>query len=126
MIERHLRVKDLGGASGFLPNTPFILLILHSAHKTKEVMQWLETKPRIHFHFTPTSSSWLNAVEGWFSQLERRSIYRGVFSSVKDLKEELERFIEVHNRVSAQPFMWTKDAKSILASVERARESLPF
>ena len=55
-----------------------VILDNHSAHKTAEVKAWLQNKPRIHFHFTPTSSSWLNAVEGWFAQLERRSLYRGV------------------------------------------------
>ena len=56
-----------------------------STHKTAKVRQWLEAHPRFHLHFTPTSASWLNAVEGWFAQLERRSLYRGVFSSVKEL-----------------------------------------
>jgi transposase len=56
-----------------------------SAHKTREVNEWLAQHPRVHFHFTPTSSSWLNAVEGWFAQLERRALYRGVFTSVGEL-----------------------------------------
>jgi len=102
-----------------------VILDNHSAHKTAEVKAWLQNKPRIHFHFTPTSSSWLNAVEGWFAQLERRSLYRGVFSSVPDLNEEIKRYIEVHNRETAKPFKWTKDAKSILAAVERAKDALP-
>lgn len=102
-----------------------IILDNHSAHKTKEVMTWLEKRPYIHFHFTPTSSSWLNAVEGWFAQLERRALYRGVFSSVQDLKEELHRFIAVHNRRMAKPFKWSKNPKSILAAVERAKDALP-
>ena len=82
-------------------------------------------KQRIHFHFPPTSSSWLNAVEGWFAQLERRSLYRGVFSIVPELNEAIERYIKVHNRETAKPFKWTKDAKSILAAVERAKNALP-
>ena len=102
-----------------------VVLDNHSAHKTKAVMEWLATKPRIHFHFTPTSASWLNAVEGWFSQLERRALYRGVFSSVGELKDELLRFIKVHNRELAKPFRWRKDAKSILAAVDRAQLALP-
>jgi transposase len=102
-----------------------IILDNHSAHKTKEVMAWLDKRPYIHFHFTPTSSSWLNAVEGWFAQLEKRAIYRGVFSSVQDLKDELTRFIGVHNRLLAKPFKWTKDAKAILAAVDRANDALP-
>ena len=88
-------------------------------------MAWLEKRSYIHLHFTPTSSSWLNAVAGWFAQLEKRAIYRGVFSSVQDLKDELTRFIGVHNRLLAKPFKWTKDAKAILAAVDRANDALP-
>lgn len=101
-----------------------IILDNHSAHKTKAVMAWLEARPYVHFHFTPTSASWLNAVEGWFAQLERRALYRGVFTSVADLKDELHRFIGVHNRHLAKPFKWTKDAKSIINAVERAKDAL--
>ena len=111
---RHPKGKDL-----------HIILDNHSAHKTKEIRDWLEARPYVHFHFTPTSASWLNAVEGWFSQLERRALYRGVFTSVPELKTALMDFIEVHNRVLAKPFKWTKDAKTILATVDRARNALP-
>lgn len=96
-----------------------------SAHKTNAVTQWVASQPRIHFHFTPTSASWLNAVEAWFSQLERRALYRGVFSGVAELKAELQRFIRVHNRDLAKPFKWTKSAETILASVRRAKDVLP-
>lgn len=102
-----------------------IILDNHSAHKTKEVMAWLESKPYIQFHFTPTSASWLNAVEGWFAQLERRALYRGVFTSVAELKEALKEFIKVHNKNLAKPFQWTKEAKSIIAAVNKAKQSLP-
>ena len=95
-----------------------------SAHKTDEVNTWLARHPRVHFHFTPTSSSWLNAVEGWFSQLERRSLYRGVFTSVGDLIAEIERFIQVHNDRLAKPFVWTADPAKILAAVGRAKQAL--
>ncbi len=95
-----------------------------SAHKTQEVSNWLKRHPRVQFHFTPTSSSWLNAVEGWFSQLERRSLYRGVFTSVRDLIQEVERFIDVHNDHLAKPFVWTADSEKILAAVARARHAL--
>ena len=70
-----------------------IILDNSSTHKTAEVQKWLAGQPRITLHFTPTSASWLNAVESWFSQLERRSIYRGVFSSVTDLRNETVDFI---------------------------------
>jgi transposase len=112
---RHPKGKDL-----------HIILDNHSAHKTKEIRDWLEARPYIHFHFTPTSASWLNAVEGWFAQLERRALYRGVFTSVPELKAALMDFIEVHNRALAKPFKWTKDAKTILAAVDRARDASPF
>ena len=102
-----------------------VILDNHSAHKTLEVKEWLEANPRVHFHFTPTSSSWLNAVEGWFAQLERRTLYRGVFTSVMELNDEIRGFITVHNKHSAKPFKLTKDAKVILASVERAKNALP-
>ena len=95
-----------------------------SAHKTQEVREWVASQPRIHLHFTPTSSSWLNAVEGWFAQLERRALYRGVFTSVVELKSELENFIKIHNAESAKPFKWTKPASHILATVGRARDAL--
>jgi transposase len=93
-----------------------------STHKTPEVKTWLAKHPRFVLHFTPTSASWLNAVEGWFSQLERRAIHRGVFTSVKELRSEIHRFIKVHNSESAKPFKWTKGAAVILESVQRAKE----
>jgi len=99
-----------------------IILDNLSAHKTREIREWVDSRPRIHLHFTPTSSSWLNAVEGWFAQLERRALYRGVFTSVLELKAELERFIKVRNTESAKPFKWTKPASHILASVGRAKK----
>ena len=101
-----------------------IILDNLSAHKTPAVRQWLDKHPRIHLHFTPTSSSWLNAVESWFAQLERRSLYRGVFTSVAELKAELQNYIKVHNANSAKPFVWTKPAAPIIASVNRARHAL--
>lgn len=101
-----------------------IILDNLSAHKTQAIRDWVASHPRIHLHFTPTSSSWLNAVEGWFAQLERRALYRGVFTSVAALKAELQRFIKVHNAESAKPFKWTKPASHILAAVGRAKESL--
>jgi len=95
-----------------------------STHKTPDVRAWLEKHPRFHMHFTPTSASWLNAVEGWFGQLERRAIHRGAFTSVTELRDEIHRYIKVHNEELARPFVWTKSAESIIEKVERARQSL--
>ena len=101
-----------------------IILDNSSTHKTAEVRKWMESHPRFTFHFTPTSASWLNAVEGWFSQLERRAIYRGVFTSVKELRDEIKRFIKAHNAESAKPFKWTKSARSIIDAVGRAKNAI--
>lgn len=101
-----------------------VILDNSSTHKTPEVKKWLEQHPRFILHFTPTSASWLNAVEGWFAQLERRAIHRGVFTSVKELRDEIQRFIKAHNANSAKPFKWTKSAASIIDAVNRAKQSL--
>ena len=99
-----------------------LILDNSSTHKTQEVKAWLSRHPRFELHFTPTSASWLNAVESWFGQLERRALYRGVFTSVQELRDEIKRFIKVHNERSAKPFVWKKTAKSILQSVSRAKK----
>jgi transposase len=93
-----------------------------STHTTDEVKAWLAKHPRFTLHFTPTSASWLNAVEGWFASLERRAIYRAAFCSVADLRNEIRRFIRVHNAESAKPFRWTKAADAILEKVDRAKK----
>lgn len=98
-----------------------LILDNSSTHKTDEVQRFVEKNPRFHFHFTPTSASWLNAVETWFSQLARRAIHRGVFTSVQDLREEIRRYIKTHNEHSAKPFRWTKSAQVILDAVAKAQ-----
>ncbi len=98
-----------------------LILDNSSTHKTEAVRKWLKQHPRFHLHFTPTSASWLNAVEGWFSQLERRAIYRGTFTSVADLKKAIREFIQAHNAHSAKPFQWTKPANTIIDAVARAK-----
>ena len=98
-----------------------LILDNSSTHKTEEILKFLKRHPRFHFHFTPTSASWLNAVETWFSQLERRAVRRGVFTSVAELRQEIRQFIEAHNQHAAKPFRWTKSAKQILDAVDRAR-----
>jgi len=98
-----------------------IILDNSSTHKTEEVRKWLEKNKRFKLHFTPTSASWLNAVEGWFSSLERRSLYRGVFTSIKELRDEIHRFIKVHNQESAKPFRWTKNSDEIIKKHEKVK-----
>jgi transposase len=69
-----------------------IILDNLSAHKTTAVREFLENNPRVHFHFTPTHSSWLNQVELWFAKIERDVIARGIFTSVSDLARKLRRY----------------------------------
>jgi transposase len=95
-----------------------------STHKTAAIKAWLEKHPRFKLHFTPTNASWLNAVEGWFSQLERRPLYRGVFTNVADLKVAIRQFITAHNERSAKPFKWNKTAEAIIISVHKAKLSV--
>src|SRR2546426_9983798 len=95
-----------------------------STHKTPDVLAWLAAHPRFTLHFTPTSASWLNAVEGWFAQLERRAVRRGSFTSVSDLRAELRRFIAAHNKYAAKPFVWAKPAGVIIDSVGRAARAM--
>jgi len=99
-----------------------VILDNSSTHKTEAIQRFLKKTPRFHFHFTPTSASWMNAVESWFSQIERRSLYRGVFTSVAELRQELRRYVRAHNEESAKPFVWTKSAQTIIAAVERAKD----
>ena len=100
-----------------------IVLDNSSTHKTKEVIEWQEAHPNYHFHFTPTSSSWLNAVEEWFSRLERFGLRGKAFTSVKQLREELKDFIVKFNKNLVKPFCWTKSADSIIAAVDRAKKA---
>jgi transposase len=82
-----------------------------SAHKTPAVKAFLETNPKVKFHFTPTYSSWLNQVEIWFAKIQRQVIDRGIFTSVTDLQRKLMRYIRAYVKV-AKPIQWTyRDVK---------------
>ncbi|HSW43598.1 MAG TPA: IS630 family transposase [Patescibacteria group bacterium] len=89
-----------------------------STHKTPDVKAWLARHPRITFHFTPTSASWLNQVETWFSVLSRQAIRRGSFRSVKELIARIDEFIRGWN-AGASPFEWVRTADEILAKAVR-------
>ncbi len=96
-----------------------------SAHKAPEVQQWLShpKRARWHLHFIPTSSSWLNLVERWFKELTDRRLRRGVFTSVPDLVEAIETWVE-HWNDDPKAFMWHKSADEIITKVRRGRASL--
>ena len=82
-----------------------IILDNLSAHKTRQVAEFLERNPHAKLHFTPTYSSWLNQVEIWFARLEREVIARGIFTSVQDLSRKLMRYIRSYSK-TARPFKW--------------------
>ena len=89
-----------------------VILDNYGTHKHPKVDAWLADHPRWVFHFTPTSASWLNAVENFFSAITRRRIRRGAFKSVAELEDAIKRYIADHNR-HAKPFVWTKTADEI-------------
>jgi transposase len=93
----------------------------YATHKHPKVRAWLEPHPRWVFHFTPTSASWMNAVEGFFSTLTRQRLKRGVFHSVDDLEQAIARYIREHN-AAARPFVWTKPADTILNKLRHLPE----
>ena len=94
-----------------------------SAHKTPEVKRWLARHPRFHFHFVPTGSSWMNMVEGWLSQLQKKALARGSFHSVAELRVAIEEFVLTSNG-HAKPWVWTKDAQTLLRKVRKVKEHL--
>ena len=93
----------------------------YGTHKHPEVKEWLGKHPRYHLHFTPTSASWLNQVETWFGILTQRRIRRGIFKSVKDLVDAIEKYISTHNQ-SPKPFVWTKTSGEILAKATHCKD----
>ena len=95
----------------------------YATHKHPKVMAWLERHPRWTFHFTPTSGSWLNAVETFFSALTRQRLKRGVFHSVVDLQAAIKRYIEEHND-APNPFSWTKSASKIINKLNHLNASV--
>ena len=95
----------------------------YATHKHPKVQAWLIRHPRWTFHFTPTSASWLNAVEGFFAKLTRQRLKRGVFQSVVDLQLTINRFVADTN-ADPKPFVWTADPKRVLAAIKRGKQTL--
>jgi transposase len=104
-------------------NTPadvdlHLIMDNYGTHKTPAVERWLAAHPRVHVHFIPTSSSWLNLVERWFAELTRKLLQRGAHRSVQTLEADLRRWVESWND-DPKPYVWTKTADEILASLGR-------
>jgi len=95
----------------------------YATHKHPKVRAWLARHPRWTFHFTPTSCSWLNAVENFFATLTKRRLKRGVFCSIVDLQAAINRYLAEHNH-KPKPFVWKADPKRVLAAIERGKQAL--
>jgi len=118
-------IRFLNAIEAAVPAGKVVHVILdnYGTHKHPKVCAWLARHPRFAFHFTPTSCSWLNAIETFFAKLTRRRLKRGVFRSIVDLQAAINRFIEVHNH-DPKPFVWTADPNRILESVRRGHQTL--
>jgi transposase len=100
-----------------------VILDNYAAHKHPNVRKWVARHPRWMFHFTPTSCSWLNAIETLFAKLAKRQLKRGVFPSVVALQEAINQFVATHNR-DPRPFVWQADPTTIIAAAKRGYQAL--
>jgi transposase len=127
-MQRHRHqefIRFLNAVEAEVPAGKVVHVILdnYAAHKHPKVRQWLGRHPRWTFNFTPTSCSWLNAVEGFFAKLTKRRLKRGVFRSIADLQAAINRFLAEHN-AEPRPFKWTADPNKITAAVRRGHQVL--
>ena len=127
-MQRHRHqefIRFLNTLEAKVPTGKDVHLILdnYKTHTHPRVRAWLTRHKRFTFHFTPTSASWLNAVEGFFAKLTRRRLKRGVFRSVLDLQAAINRFVAQTN-AEPKPFVWTADPDKIIAAVKRGHQVL--
>ena len=118
-------LKFLQRVDAETPPTLELHLILdnYGTHKHPAVRRWAHRHPRFHFHFIPTSSSWMNLVERWFRELTDKAIRRGAFPSVAALEAAILEFI-AHTNSHPAPFVWTARAEEIIAKVNRCKAKL--
>ena len=124
-MQRHRHQEFLRFLNTIEANVPagkliHVILDNYGTHKHPKVRAWLTRHPRFTFHFTPTSASWLNAIEGFFAKLTRRRLKRGVFRSVVDLQAAINRFVAETN-AEPKPFLWTADPNRVIAAVRRGK-----
>ena len=127
-MQRHRHqefIRFLNGVERAVPAGKVVHVILdnYAAHKQTKVRQWLIRHPRWVFHFTPTSCSWLNAVETFFAKLTKRRLKRGVFHSLVALQTAINHFVEAHN-LDPKPFLWKADPNAIIAAAKRGYQAL--
>ena len=120
--------RFLDAVDAAVPNKLDVHLIMdnYGTHKTALIRNWLAKRPRFHVHFTPTYGSWLNLAERWFAELTNKQLRRGAHRSVTQLEAAIREFIDAHH-ANPTPFVWTKTADEILASMARfAQRTLDF
>jgi transposase len=127
-MQRHRHqefIRFLNAIEAEVPVGKIVHVILdnYATHKHPKVRAWLQRHPRFVFHYTPTSASWLNAVEGFFAKLTKRRLKRGVFRSIVDLQAAINRFLDETND-NPRPFTWTADPDKIIAAVKRGHQVL--
>jgi hypothetical protein len=127
-MQRHRHqefIRFLNAVEREVPKDKSVHAILdnYATHKHPKVIAWLTRHPRWTFHFTPTSASWINAVEGFFAILTKRRLKRGVFSGVVDLQTAINRFVADHNQ-QPKPFVWKADPDKIIAAATRGHQAL--
>jgi transposase len=112
--------KFLDRIDDAVPDPLDVHLILdnYSTHKTPAIRSWFAKRPRFHVHFTPTGASWLNMVERWFAALTEKQIRRGTHRSTRQLETAIKDYLSIHN-ANPKPFVWTKTANEIFASLSR-------
>jgi transposase len=126
-MQRHRHqefIRFLNAVEAAVPAGKLIHVVLdnYAVHKHPKVLAWLERHPRWTFHFTPTSCSWLNAVEGFFAVLTKRRLRRGSFSSLVDLQAAINRYLDEHN-TDPKPFVWTAEPDGIIEKVRRGYQA---
>ncbi len=112
--------KFLDAIDGSVPGDLDVHIILdnYGTHKTNLIRDWLVKRPRFHLHFTPTGASWINLVERWFALLTEKQLRRGVHRSTRELEEAIKQYLAISNEMP-KPFIWTKTADEIFASISR-------
>jgi transposase len=127
-MQRHRHqefIRFLNAVEAVVPAGKVVHAILdnYASHKHPKVRAWLARHPRWTFHYTPTSGSWLNAVETFFSAMTRRRLRRGVFRSLVDLQAAINRYLAEHN-AAPKPFTWTATPASIAAKQNHLNASV--
>lgn len=127
-MQRHRHqefIRFLNAIEAEVPAGRIVHVILdnYGPHKHPKTRAWLNRHPRFVFHYTPTSASWLNAVEGFFAKLTRRRLKRGVFGSIVELQAAINRFLAETNN-HPKPFTWIADPEKIISAVRRGHQAL--